>query len=205
MKMLRFCLVLFVHLALTMPAGLSAQTTIGAKAGINLANVTFSSGGVSASADSRTGFVGGAFAQFGLGSPLFIRPEVLYSSKGSESSDDFETFTLALDYLEVPVLIGAAFPLENSALKPQVFAGPAVGFLLSCDSGGTDCKDEAKSVDFGLVFGGGLEFALENLSLYFDGRYNLGLTNLDDSGEEDFSAKNRVWQFMAGVGFPVGN
>jgi hypothetical protein len=204
MKTLRFCFALLLVASMFSPPEASAQTIIGAKAGINIANVTFSGDGVSASADSRTAFVGGAFAQFGIGSPWFIQPEVLYSSKGSKSDD----VALKVDYLEVPVLLGAAFPLSNSALKPMVFAGPSVGFKLSCDEAGFDCSDEVKSVDFALVFGGGIQYALSSVVLFLDGRYNLGLTNVaevEEIVEEfDFSAKNRTWQFMAGVGFPVG-
>ena len=204
MRTLRFCLALVLVAAMFTPTETSAQTIIGAKAGINIANVTFSGEGVSASADSKTGFVGGAFAQFGIGSPFFIQPEVLYSQKGTKEDD----VSLAADYLEIPVLFGAAFPLSNSALKPMVFAGPAVGFVLSCDEDGFDCKDEIKSTDFSLVFGAGLEYALSRVVLFFDGRYNLGLTNVSEIeeviGEFDISAKNRTWQFMAGVGFPVG-
>lgn len=202
MKTLRFCFALLLVAAMFAPPETSAQTIIGAKAGINIANVTFSGEGVSASADSRTGFVGGAFAQFGIGSPFFIQPEVLYSSKGTKEGDE----TLAANYLEVPLLIGAAFPISNSDLKPMVFAGPSVGFALSCDEDGYDCKDDIKSVDFGLVFGGGLQYALSSVVLFIDGRYNLGLSNVAETDDEefDFSAKNRTWQVMAGVGFPVG-
>jgi hypothetical protein len=204
MKTLRFGFALLLVASMFSPPEASAQTIIGAKAGINIANVTFSTSGVSASADSRTAFVGGAFAQFGLGSPWFIQPEVLYSSKGTKEGD----VSLKVDYLEVPVLIGAAFPLSNSALKPMVFAGPSVGFKLSCDEGGFDCSDGVKSVDFGVVFGGGLEYALSSVVLFLDGRYNLGLTDVVDTEEIveefDISAKNRTWQFMAGLGFPVG-
>ena len=187
------------------PTETSAQTIIGAKAGINIANVTFSAEGVSASADSKTGFVGGAFAQFGIGSPFFIQPEVLYSSKGTKEDD----LSLSANYLEIPLLIGAAFPLSNSALKPMVFAGPSVGFVLSCDEEGYDCKDEIKSTDFSLVFGGGLEYALSSVVLFLDGRCSLGLSNVAEFEEDeivdlDISAKNRTWQVMAGVGFPVG-
>jgi hypothetical protein len=105
------------------------------------------------------------------------------------------------------VLFGAAFPLSNSALKPMVFAGPALGINLSCDDDGFDCGDEIKSTDFSLVFGGRIEYALSSITLYLDGRYNLGLTDVVDVEETelfDLSAKNRTWQFMAGVGFPVG-
>jgi hypothetical protein len=202
MKTLRFCFALLLLAAMLNPMEASAQTVIGVKAGLNIANVTFSGDGVSASADSRTAFVGGAFAQFGIGSPWFIQPEVLYSSKGSKSDDE----TLAVDYLEIPVLFGAAFPLSNSSLKPMVFAGPAVGFKLSCDDAGFDCGDEVESLDFSVVFGGGIQYALSSVNLYLDGRYNLGLTDVagDDEGGFDISAKNRTWQFMAGVGFPIG-
>jgi len=203
MRTLRFCVALFLAAAVLAPTDTSAQTVIGAKAGINIANITFSGDGASLSADSRTGFVGGLFARFGIGSPFFIQPEVLYSSKGSKSDEA----TLAVDYLEIPVLFGAAFPLNESALKPMVFAGPAVGINLSCDDDGFDCGDETKSTDFSLVFGAGIEYALSSVTLYLDGRYNLGLTNVVDTDEIeviDLSAKNRTWQFMAGVGFPVG-
>ena len=40
--------------------------------------------------------------------------------------------------------------------------------------------------------------------LILDGRYDLGLMNIDDSEFESGSAKNRAWQFMARAGFPVG-
>lgn len=203
MHTLRFCFALLLVAAMFTPTETSAQTVIGAKAGLSMAEQSFSGEGVSVSLDSRTGFVGGVFAQFGLGSPWFIQPEVLYSSKGFGA----ESETLSLNYVEIPVLFGAAFPLSNSALKPMVFAGPSVGFALSCDAEGEDCGDIYKSVDFGLVFGAGIQYALDNISLFLDGRYDMGLTNvLDDITEidVDVSVKNRAWQFMAGVGFPVG-
>ncbi len=203
MKTLRFCFALLLVAAMFTPTESSAQTVIGAKAGLSIANVSFSSGGINVSPDSRTSFVGGVFANIGLGETWFVQPEVLYSAKGAE----FEGSTLAIDYLEVPVLFGAAFPMSNSALKPMVFAGPSIGFQLSCDDDGFDCSDELESIDFGLVFGAGIQYALSSVTLFLDGRYDLGLTNAA-KGEieaEDISAKNRAWQFMAGVGFPVGN
>jgi hypothetical protein len=203
MKTLRFCFALLLVAAILTPSEASAQTVIGAKAGLSLANVTFSGDGVSASPDGRTGFVGGAFAQFGIGSPWFIQPEVLYSSKGFEVDSD----ALSLGYVEIPVLFGAAFPLSNSALKPMVFAGPSVAFKLSCDADGYDCGDDVKSVDFGIVFGAGIQYDLESISLFLDGRYDLGLTDIGDISElssADVSIKNRAWQFMVGAGFPVG-
>lgn len=201
MKTLRFCFALLLVAAMFTPSESSAQTVIGAKAGIASSEVSFSSEGISVSADSRTGFVGGVFANLGLGEMWFIQPEVLYAAKGAS----FEGETLAVDYLEVPVLFGAAFPISNSAFKPMLFAGPSVAFKLSCDDSGFDCSDDVKAVDFGLVFGGGIQYALESLTLFFDARYDLGLTDVNDDETELIEAKNRSWQFMAGLGFPLGN
>ena len=203
MKMLRFSIALLLVAALFTPTETSAQTVIGAKAGLSFSNVSLSGEGASVSFDSRTGFVGGAFAQFGLGSPWFIQPELLYSSKGFKVDSE----TLSLSYFEIPVLFGAAFPLSNSDLKPMVFAGPSVAFKLSCDAEGFDCGDSIKSFDFALVFGAGIQYSLESISLFLDGRYGLGLADVGDDADLsyfDVAAKNRTWQFMAGVGFPIG-
>lgn len=181
-----------------------AQTRVGAKVGINLAEQSLGTDFGSVSTDGRTGVVAGAFVHHPIGAPFFVRPEVLYSSKGWS----FEDASVKLDYLEIPILFGAAFPLENSAIRPMVFAGPEIGIKLSCDAEGEDCGDGYKSVDFGIVFGGGILWELASFAVFLDGRYALGLTDVLDTGDvvelEDVSAKNRAWQFTAGVGFPVG-
>ena len=61
-----------------------------------------------------------------------------------------------------------------------------------------------QQVDFGVVFGAAVAFPLGSVQLIIDGRYDLGLTNVNDTEGDDESLKNRAWQFMAGVGFPVG-
>lgn len=186
---------------------LAAQDVmVGVKGGINIAEQSFSTEGASASPGTRTGFVVGGFAHFGLGSALFIQPEALYSSKGFQSDVSDAEGTLKLDYIEVPLLVGLAIPLESSSVTPSVFAGPDVGFKISCDAEGEDCGEAYNSVDFGLVFGAGLAFQLQNVAIVLDGRYGLGLTNTLDTGDiidVDLSAKNRAWQFMAGFGFPL--
>ena len=130
---------------------------------------------------------------------------MLYSSKGAKSG----SFTTSLSYLEVPILFGAAFPIDGSDFKPMVFAGPSVGLNLSCDDEGFDCKDSVNTLDFGLAIGAGFQYALESITLFLDGRYTFGLTNAADDlifvgTNEDVTAKNKAWQFMAGVGFPIG-
>lgn len=191
-------------LLVAVPGRLVAQDVmVGVKGGINLAEQSFSSEGFSVSPGTRTAFVGGGFAQFGLGPALFIQPEALFSSKGWSSDATDAEGALKLDYLEVPLLVGLEIPLENSSVTPSVFAGPDVGFKLGCDLEGIDCGEAYNSVDFGLVFGAGLAFQLRTVAIVVDGRYGLGLTNTLDTGgtDVDLTAKNRAWQFMAGFGF----
>lgn len=197
---------LFLGAVSIAPAGLAAQDVmLGVKGGINIADVdveddeTFES-------DTRTGLVGGLFAQLGLGDVFAIRPEGLYSQKGFSQTDGGEELTLKADYIEVPVLFAARF--SQSSFRPVLFAGPVIGFEASCkiESSTTDesvdCADaevETESTDVGATFGAGVELDAGGVVVLFDGRYTLGLSDIDAT--EGDEAKNRAWSFMAGIGF----
>jgi hypothetical protein len=72
-----------IPLALLAVTPLQAQDiALGFKGGINIAKQDLNVSGLTLNLDSRTGFVGGAFATIGLGTTLFLQPEALYSSKG---------------------------------------------------------------------------------------------------------------------------
>jgi hypothetical protein len=206
-----------IPLALLAVTPLQAQDiALGFKGGINIAKQDLNVSGLTLNLDSRTGFVGGAFATIGLGTTLFLQPEALYSSKGfkidvSEIIDGDVEASVKLDYLEIPVLIGARFDIADSPLRPSIYAGPSIGFKLSCNASGSvegvtetdDCGDDFESVDFGLDFGASLAFELSSFDLILDGRYALGLTNAAKDATGDDSLKNRAWQFMVGFGFPL--
>jgi hypothetical protein len=185
---------------------------LGVKAGVNLATLN----GEGESPGRRTGFIGGGHLTISLPNSMFyFQPELLYSMKGFSESDEGITGTLALDYIDVPVLVGIHFATGGS-VTPRVFAGPQASFKTSCKlKGGQDgsnvsipCDDEligeffgASSVLFDLLFGAGLDFDMGKLDIVFDARYDLGLTNVLDLGDSKMSA----WQFLAGVAFPLGN
>ncbi|MFO7587652.1 MAG: porin family protein [Gemmatimonadota bacterium] len=213
MRRFTFVLSLVAGLALLAPRTSSAQVAIdlGVKGGLAISDLDVED---DEGIDSRTGLVGGGFATFGIGNNFFIQPELLYSMKGAKGDVEGVDATFKLDYFEIPVLFGARFPIANSPIEPRVFAGPAVAFEMSCkidgEEGGVsvsvDCEDlglDTKSVDFGVAFGAGFGYALEKLSIIVDGRYDLGIANIDDSGFDTGDVKNRAWQFMAGVAFPL--
>jgi hypothetical protein len=96
-----------------------------------------------------------------------------------------------------------------------VFLGPTIAFETGCELSGSDieggeveadCEQlgiDTKSADFGLVFGAGVDLDAGRFVITGDARYDLGVTNLDDTGA-DGSVKNRAWEFFVGAGLPIG-
>ncbi len=199
---LTFLLTLFI-------TPLTAQMQIGPKAGLNIANVVGDDVEV-LNLDSKTGFNGGIFFMFQFGDLFAIQPEAYYSMKGATYKEDGGELTLTLDYFEVPLLLKLIIPVEGSNIRPSIFAGPAIGFNTTAkvkvefdgESEEVDLKDDTKSTDFSLVFGGGLGFMVGNNELGFDIRYILGLSSIDDSSDE-VDLKNTAFSFNVYFGFSL--
>ena len=115
-----------------------------------------------------------------------------------------------LNYVDINVLGKLTIPMEGN-IKPCIFAGPYLGINISADY---ECGDEEaeidniKTMDFGMVVGGGVDFVMENgMSIIVDVRYSLGMMNAfdlpDDAPDdaEEPAVKNNAIIFMAGVGF----
>lgn len=93
-------------------------------------------------------------------------------------------------------------PQTQGSIAPSIFAGPAVGFLLSASIEGQDVKDGFTTADFGLVFGGGVDIGTDDRGkLTVDARYTLGLANVLDNST-DYSLKNGAFMLMVGYLFP---
>jgi hypothetical protein len=197
---------------LTAPVAAQNRPTVGVYGGVNFAKF---GGDDVGDVETRTGFQAGAFASIPLGRIVSLMPGVAYSQQGTGVDiGGGVTGTFKLDYIEVPLLLKLAAPLQGSPkLRPYAVLGPAVGFEVGCkvkaqsgsQSAEVDCDDptlglQTKPVEVGLHFGAGLE-----VSQFFVGlRYQLGLTSLDDSGA-DADIKNRVLAIVAGYGFRLGH
>jgi len=190
------------------------ETSFGLKAGANLANIV----GDDADGDMRFSFHIGGVAEIPLAQDFFFGPEILYSSQGTKSTDE-ETFAgvtikeeivLKLDYIQIP-LMAKYYVADNFSLE----LGPQIGFLLSAkadfdytatgqgvdesESESEDIKEFISGFDYGLNIG--LGYKLEN-GLFFQGRYNIGLANINDfEGSDDFKNQNSVIQFSVGFMF----
>ncbi|WP_010255134.1 porin family protein [Myroides injenensis] len=175
----------------------NAQTPdvkFGAKAGLNIANLT----GSDASTSSITSFHVGAVAEIFINEKFSVQPELLYSAQGAESKFDFgfgsKKLKMKLDYINIPIM-AKYYVWEGLNIQ----AGPQLGFNVKGKIEGEDIKDNVKGFDFGLNFGAGYELPV---GVFFDARYNVGLTNTFKKVEgEEIKAKNGVFQISVGYKF----
>jgi len=148
--------------------GGSSDIKFGVKAGYVNANY----GSDADEGDARSGFYLGGLVDLKVSEKFHVQPELLYTMEGN-GEDEFD-----LNFVRIPVM--AKFYVADAF---SIQAGPQFGFL----AGGGQAKDFMKSFDFGLGIGAGYE--LES-GLFFDARYNFGLTDINDfpagSGLEDF-------------------
>ena len=188
----------------TSPA--NAQMNIGVKGGVSFAKTAVSGGGISVSSSTTTGFLGGVYTSFELGSGLMVQPEVLYVQKGAENNNPIGggTRTTSLDYIEIPVLAKYGFSTGGS-FTPYVAAGPYLAFNMNAEveQGGntTDISDSVKGTDFGLSGEVGADISGFNIGV----RYDLGLTGINESTGSGFAGgadtKNRAFFITAGYSF----
>jgi len=181
------------------------QMTKGIFAGVNSSTFSVSNLSSDESTSSHTGFMAGGWLGLGLGNLISLQLEAFYTQKGSKFDETGSpTTTFKVDYIEIPLLLQVGLPL--GALKPHIYAGPAIAFNVSCKiaiDGGTGGKcDEApfdtevKSTDFSGIIGIGINISRFLIAV----QYDHGFDNLlvDDTGSTE--ANNRTWTLLVGFG-----
>ena len=177
-------------LTLMVTAGfiVSAQNiNFGLKGGLNLATLDNNQNN---NIQNRIGFHGGLFANIPVSSQIAIQPEVVYSSQGAKYDVGNEDLSLALNYVNIPLMLQA---MVGRGFYAQ--AGPQFGILTGVADKINDTEigavtiDDFKKTDVALGFGLGYK-GLSGFGI--DARYNLGLTNINNSGTANI--KNNVLQ-----------
>jgi hypothetical protein len=203
-------------------AGQVRYTTIervpafGIKGGINFSDITDDNdpGDINA----RTGFHVGLFFETPIAERLSFRPEVLYSTKGTELTYNTDFFginiaegesTFNLNYIDVPLYL--VYYLTDNF---NIHVGPYVGFLLNAnvttdteilnfieiDGGESLDRDHFNNTEFGVS--AGLGFVFGNLSL--GANYVMGLNQVADSNAAEVllgESRNKVLQVSLGLRF----
>lgn len=157
--------------------------------------------------------------QAGFNEYLAFQFELLFAQKGFKlkgtTSGVYVSAYTTLNYLEIPLLFRASYPLGPVSIYSIL--GPYVGFGLKASVGSSVGKIGSYSfkdlglhpVDFGLCFGGGAGFHIGRSELFLDLRYDLGLVdcnNIDDSDKPSGYKANCNRNFAISIGYlmPLG-
>ena len=209
-KCVLVCAVILVLSVLAAPPAKAATTfNFGVKAGLSYSNVFWSDDDGSERGLFRSTF--GAFALINLTPMIAIQPEVNFLTMGESWEGMGERVVERMNYLHIPVLVRARLMREGKFV-PVVFAGPAIGILLSAKENEFDMTDILRSTDFGAELGLGGEFGLgAKMKGLIDLRFYLGLSNNFDPDMiltskpmmiiEDFKEKNRALVLTFGLIF----
>lgn len=230
--MRRILSVLVAFVTLSLVAGpLSAQGwTFGFEGGVNVFSFSLDPDD-DLDVDTRTGIVAGGALRYGFGSEgvVGIRTGAYWSAEGSgvavlgpgaRLDQEIELF-----YLRVPLLVSVEPITGASSVRPRFYAGGSVGLELSCGLTSRSptttlsgpCDDEGnfdagifdtEGLVVGLAIGAGVDLAAGPGAITLDGRYGLGLTDInatreDVSGADQTEVKNRVLSVTAGYSFPL--
>lgn len=174
-----------------------AQFHLGIKGGANINKID----GVSYSDEFRYGYNLGAFTEIGLGKTFAIQPEVLFNQYNTKVDSSFahvyqnafkSATNIKLNYLSIPILLN--YKVIGNFLSLQ--AGPQFGILMNKNETLLENGKQAfKNGDFSMV--GGVQIKV--LKVFVDGRYVVGLNNINDLGNQN-KWKNQGFQLSVGLG-----
>ena len=208
-----------------------AQVTFGAKAGLNIANMSIS--GTLASGEDKSAIASfhvGVIADIGITKEFFIEPGILLSGKGYKDkitepigqASVITTGTMKPLYIEIP--INAMYVADLKAVKLQIFAGPCFGFGVTGNinldysssgalpTGYTLPASSSTAIKFGTdantdnlkMLDIGLNFGVgvEYNNILFRIQYGLDLTNINpNTASGEPTVKNNVFGISVGYMF----
>jgi len=139
------------------------------------------------------GFNGGASMVFSTESHWGLGADLKYSLEGSKLKSDSLNLTTKWNtsYLRLPIRGIYFFGDYGNSVRPKVFLGPTLGYLLSSKFENTDFKSTTSSFDIGVHGGVGLNFKLmEAIWLNTDVTYTKGF--LDVTQDTELSNANNL-------------
>jgi len=163
------------------------------------------------SLSDRIGLLVGGNVALEFNELLAAQVELNYVQKGIKQEQISPTrvaVTVKLDYIEIPLLAKVRLPIRP--LRPEAFLGPyfalKVNSSAEVERGTTSTNVGLSSVepfDFGIQFGGGLEFDVAPaFSVFANARYAIGLINIIDNDATN-AWKNRAIEVLGGLRFSL--
>ena len=183
---------LFVFIIVVIAFSAQAQKIdVGVIGGLNFADfdITFVDNDEVYEVLSKNYFGAGALIELHLNSIFSIRLEPMYLQKGGiYRAEQQEDIRIKCQVLEIPLLFKAG---DGDKIRPYVVAGPSFGYYLESAAyadflGLTlegDLGEILKVKEWSLLFGAGTEIPVWKGILFVEGRYHMGLTNMNEGGE----------------------
>jgi hypothetical protein len=213
MKKIFFTLVLYIIFFGTTTM---AQSRYGLTAGMEFSKYSINYL-ENAELDLRSGAKIGVLMEYAVTKDFFIAPEIVYAQRGTKGKGVYAgniSFQLleTLNYVQIPVNAMYKFNLGNYS-KFTLFAGPYAGLAFSGKSWekqninykeeetggditfGSGEDDLYNKFDFGLNLGIGYEYA----DWFIKVQYNLGLSNMLNNNNEEYSAGNKSQNRNIGI------
>jgi hypothetical protein len=156
---------------------------------------------------SYLGFGLGGVVTYPLMNGLVLQGEPMLLQKGGKVTEDGETISLKILYIDVPLFIRYNIALSSESILPYVILGPNLGFRASSkvvfpDGSSSNNNEEIAGVDLGLGFGGGVDVPFNDFIVFGETRYVFGLTDINqESGES--TVRNRGLQILVGLKVPL--
>lgn len=184
---------------------LDAQLTLGVRGGVTrstLQNTDETS--VVEDASAKYGAHGALSLTYGFNDLLGLVAEVGYTQRGAELTildyDALYDVIWGYDYIDVSLLGRASFG------PAYVLAGPSMGFRVMCYTGRQSSRSSCEAVeavfrenDVLAIGGAGVALKLGSATVVAEGRFNLGLLNIDNEGVT--TTKHRGFELRTGVDF----
>jgi hypothetical protein len=194
MKKAFLAMMAFIFIAITSQA---QGVKLGAKLGANLNKVT----GKSFNEEFDLSYHVGGFLEIDISKKFGIQPEVYFNQATATRTSGFNTLYTAnpnantdikLNYLSIPILLR-----YNVGKIVTLQAGPQFSILMNNDNTLLQNGQEAfKGGDFAMA--GGVTLNLKMLRVY--GRYNIGLSNINDIDDRD---EWKSQQLQLGIGLKL--
>ncbi len=185
---------------------------VGVQTGASIASLA---GSDTEGADSRVSpFLGGTVVYHRSGSAVGWESGLAFVQKGATTGLNGSTFTLAISYLEVPLMMRFGLPLQGSRVMPVLSVGGTVALRSGCSLRGNSgsqsisvgCNDsffggayDLKSVDFGLSAGTEVDIPIGKRFVFAPSvRYTRGLAVIGNT-PDNADARNSVFLLGASL------